>query len=78
MSGKRKELVKKLPADTPGGQKGVEFASEAPRDNIFACPDHSETIKATGADSMTKKRNRRLLKTIVLRPAVMTTLVGTR
>ena len=50
MNGKREELVKKLPANTPGGQKGVEFGDDEKEINIFACPDHEETIKSTGKD----------------------------
>lgn len=50
-SGRREELVEKLPPGTPGGQKGVEFGSDDPREiNIFACPDHPETVKAQETD----------------------------
>jgi hypothetical protein len=50
MNGSREELVQKLPTNTPGGQKNVEFGEEKKEINIFACPDHEETIKSTGKD----------------------------
>lgn len=51
MNGERKKLVEKLPPGIPGGKKGVEFGKDNPRKiNIFACPNHPETIQSKQSD----------------------------
>ncbi|MDJ1433087.1 hypothetical protein [Halostagnicola sp. A-GB9-2] len=53
---KRENPCEETTANTPGGQKRVEFGEDKKVINIFACPDYKETIKSTGENADGKSK----------------------